>query len=345
MIKEKRKRIFQILLITASIGSLAFVPWVIVKAWLMPLPDTVQEQLIDGLDYGFEGIIVYVDKGGRAPDFYAAGLKDRTLKIPADPHDLFKIASLSKLYVAVSVAKLVQDGRLSLDKTLVEYFPELDGRVEYADEITLRMMVQHRSGIPNYTDFPGFWSNPPESNQATLELVLDQPAYFKPDQDYGYSNTNYLLIRRLIDETVGYDHFQFIKEEILTPLGLKNTYGSLEGVEMDRVMSGYHVGVEQDLKANENGMLATAQDVGIFLRALNDGSVFAEGEQEIYSSIYVYEHTGLVPGYQTIAKYHPDVDMVVIQFTNVTDFEGYNWNLSEVNYSRVMKILKKEIGA
>ncbi len=55
-------------------------------------------------------------------------------------------------------------------------------------------------------------------------------------------------------------------------------------------------------------MLATAEDVGIFLRALNDGSVFDEGEQEIYSSIYVYEHAGWVPGYQSIAKYHEDIE-------------------------------------
>ncbi|MGK0316510.1 MAG: D-alanyl-D-alanine carboxypeptidase [Saprospiraceae bacterium] len=87
-------------------------------------------------------------------------------------------------------------------------------------------------------------------------------------------------------------------------------------------------------------MLATAQDVGIFLRALNDGSVFNEGEQAIYSSIYVYEHTGLVIGYQSIAKYHKDIDTVVIQFVNTTNFDGYTWNLSEVFYSRIVKILR-----
>lgn len=59
-------------------------------------------------------------------------------------------------------------------------------------------------------------------------------------------------------------------------------------------MRGYYVGVEEDIKTTDYGsMIATAEDVGIFLRALNDGSLFEEGEQEIYSSIYVYEHTGL----------------------------------------------------
>ena len=79
------------------------------------------------------------------------------------------------------------------------------------------------------------------------------------------------------------------------------------------------------------------------MRALNDGSLFDQGEQEIYSSIYVYEHTSLIPGYQSIAKYHEEIDAVVIQFTNTTDFNGYQWNLSEIVYSRIVKILMKQI--
>ena len=109
------------------------------------------------------------------------------------------------------------------------------------------------------------------------------------------------------------------------------------------MMSGYYVGVEADFKTEDTGsMVATAEDVGIFLRALNDGSVFDEGEQEIYSSIYVYEHTGLVPGYQSIAKYHKDIDTVVIQFNNTTNFDGYDWNLAEIVYNRIVKILRSK---
>jgi D-alanyl-D-alanine carboxypeptidase len=324
----------------ASIASLFFVPWIIVKAWIMPLPDTVQEQVSDAIGYGFDGMIVYVDQAGKPPEFYAAGWHDRKNKIPADPKALFKIASISKLYLAVAITKLVKDKHLSLDETLAHYFPELEGRIENAEKITLRMMVQHRSGIPNLTDNPGFWETPPKSSEEALEFALDLPANFEPDEDYGYSNTNYLLLSELIDKEVGYSHHQYIKEKILIPLGLSNTFGSLSEVDIADVMSGYYVGYDDDLKTEENGMLATAEDVGIFLRALNEGSVFDEGEQEIYSSIYVYDHTGLVPGYQSIAKYHKDIDTVVIQFMNTTNFDGYNWNLSEVFYSRIVKILR-----
>lgn len=113
-------------------------------------------------------------------------------------------------------------------------------------------------------------------------------------------------------------------------------------MNLDDVVSGYYVGVAEDFKSNEYGMLATAQDVGTFLRALNDGSVFDDGEQDIYSSIYVYEHGGLVPGYQSLAEYHKEIDTVVVQFLNTTNFDGYEWNLSEIIINRIVKILKNE---
>lgn len=326
-----------------SIGSLYFVPWVLLKAWIVPLPGTVQEQLNEAIDHGFDGIIVYVDQAGKPPELYAAGWHDRENKIPAYPQALFKIASITKLYVAVAVAKLVKDQRLSLDTTLAEYFPELADRIENADRITLRMMVQHRSGIPNFVAHPDYWTNPPKNKQETLEYALDLPADFEPGEDSGYSNTNYMLISDLIDKTQGYPHQEYIKKEILTPLELDHTFGSLSEVNIDSVMSGYYVGVEEDFKTEDTGlMLATAEDVGIFLRALNDGSVFNEGEQEIYSSIYGYEHAGLLVGYQSIAKYDKDIDTVVIQFNNTTNFDGYNWNLAEIVYNRIVKIVRRK---
>lgn len=338
------KQIIRILLFLGTMISLYFVPWPIVKAWLTPVPKTVQEQVNKVADYGFDGIIVYVDVKGEKPSFYAAGYKNRENKTPADPKSLFKIASVSKLYTAVGITKLVYDGRLSLDKTLAAYFPELLGRIDNADRITLRMMVQHRSGIPNYTDSKNYWVHPKKNDAERLGLALDLPANFEPDTEFEYSNTNYLLLSSLIEKVTGLSKFQYIKEVILDPLNLKNTYGSLHEVNLDEVMSGYYVGYENDLKTEEYGvMLATAEDLGKFIRALNDGFVFKDKkEQDLYTSIYKYDHTGLIPGYQTIANYHKDNDMVVIQFTNTVNFEGYNWNLSEMMYHRIIKILRKD---
>ena len=149
-----------------------------------------------------ELLFMWTKQGSHRSFMPQAGTTEKIKYLPTR-NALFKIASISKLYDAVAITKLVHDGRLSLDKTLADYFPELVGRIENAEKITLRMMVQHRSGIPNLTDTPNFWSNPPENSKEALELVLDLPADFEPDEKYRYSNTNYLLISELIEKVTG----------------------------------------------------------------------------------------------------------------------------------------------
>ena len=340
-------RILRIVMpIVAIICLLIFSPWKAGLAWIAPLPDTVQEQVDDGIGYGLDGIIVYVDQAGAEPAFYAAGWKNKITQTPADPHALFKIASISKLYMATAAAKLASNGSLSLDSTLADYLPELVGRIENAQQITVRMLVQHRSGIPDFIDQPGFdWFVPHTDINQTLELALDKPAEFKPDARYKYSNTNYLLLGRILDKVLGYDHQQYIASEILAPLDLTHTYGLLSQAKYDDVISGYWVDYNDDLRQLDfvipgGSMVASAQDVGIFLRALNDGSLLNADEQAIYSSIYEYEHTGWLPGYFSIARYHADTDTVVIQFVSTT---GDNTLLmSDVLYNRIGRILRRQ---
>jgi len=352
MSKSKTKRLVKTLFIIASLASLWFVPWILVKAWISPLPNTVQEQVEQAVGYGFDGMIVYIDKAGEPPVFHSAGLDNRKQKTLTDPHALFKIGSITKLYLAVATAKLVNDKQLALDKTLAEYLPELSEHIEHANKITLRMLSNHRSGIPNFTNHPGYWDNVPKSRKEKLELVLDLPADFKPDTDYQYCNTNYLLLAKIMDSVLGYSFHEYIKNEILIPLELNNTFSGLQEVDVNSLMSGYYVGFEDDLKTVDYGingygsMVASAQDVGVFLRALNDGSVFnSPEEQALYASIYVYDHGGLLPGYQSLAEYHKDLDMVVVQFMNTTNFEGYNWNLSQIFINRIVKIMKHKTNA
>ncbi len=116
----------------------------------------------------------------------------------------------------------------------------------------------------------------------------------------------------------------------------------------DKVFSGYTVEYEGDVKmldfvAPGGSMVATAEDVGIFLKALNDGSLLNDEEQAIYSSVYVYEHTGLLPGYSSIAKYYKDTDTVVVQFVNTSG--GETWNITEIVYNRIVRILRNKMGS
>ena len=359
--KHRAVRILRIIMpIVAIVSIIVIAPLDLVPPLIAPLPDTVQEQVDEAIGYGLDGIIVYVDQPGEAPTFYTAGWKNKEAHVPADPHALFRIGSISKLYIATAVAKLASDGSLSLDKTLADYLPELAGRIDYADQITLRMMVQHRSGIPNFTDDEEWdWFTAQVDINKVLELVLDEPADFEPDARDSYSNTNYLLIGRILDKVLGYSHHQYIAAEILAPLGLTHTYSLLSQVEYDDVVSGYWYGYDDDLRQLDHvipggSMIATAEDVGLFLRALNDGSLLNDDEQEIYASIYEFDHTGWVPGYFSIARYHEDIDTVVVQFVNTNG--GDTWgianviggkatSISNIVYGRIVRILRRKIGS
>lgn len=331
--------------VVAIICTVVFVPWNGVFAWLPPLPDTVQEQLDDAVDLGLDGIIVYLDESGKEPALYSAGWKNRENQEQADPEAFFKIAGISKLYIAAATAKLVHNRSLSLDDTLADLLPELVGRIEYADQMTLKTLLQHRSGIPNFVDQDEFdWSKSHTDISEHLQLVLDKPANFEPDSRHHYSNTNYLLIGRILDNVLGYSRHQYIKEQLLDPLGLTDTYGLLCQVDLKDVASGCHRPYENDTKELDwvtpgGSMVATAQDAGIFLRALNDGSLLNSDEQAIYSSIYDYEHTGWLLGYYSIARYHKELDTVVVQFVNTT---GENSTMvSNIVYNRTVRILRR----
>lgn len=283
------------------------------------------------INYGIDGIIVYVDQAG---------------KEPANAHSLFKISSISKLYMAAATTMLISDKQLSLEDTLTGYFPELAGRIENADQITLKMLLQHRSGIPDWiedSEFP--WTTSLKTVDEYLELVLDDPAEFMPGRRSDYSNTHYLLLGMILDKILGYDHQQYIHSTILAPLQLTHTFGYLADVDTAKVSSGYHTEYASDVKMLDivspgGSMIATAEDVGIFLRALNDGSLFNHEQQDMYSSVYVYEHTGEWPGYLSIARYHRDIDTVVIQVVNTSG--GNTWAIANRAYKRIVKILAKK---
>jgi D-alanyl-D-alanine carboxypeptidase len=351
--KTRIVRILRIIgLIIGLITIIVIPPLDLIPPLIAPLPDTVQAQVDDAVNQGLDGIIVYVDQAGKEPVFYAAGWKNKLTQEPADPHAFFKIGSIHKLYIATSVAKLVSNGSLSLEDTLADYLPELVGKIEYADQITVRMMVQHRSGIPNFTDHGEFdWFTPHTDEDEDLARIFDEPADFKPDARYSYSNSNYLLLGRILDNVLGYSHHQYVYNEILAPLGLTNTFFTLDEVEYDDVISGYWYEYDDDLRYLEGSMIATAEDVGIFLRALNDGSLLNDDEEAIYASIYEYDHDGWVPGYHSMARYHEDIDTVVIQFVSTTG--GDTWGpanivggkataVSGIIYNRIVRILHRQ---
>lgn len=345
--QRKTVNALRILALVVVISSIAlFAPVKALFIYLAPQSEDIQTELDRAIDSGIAGMIVHVDAGKNTlPQSYAAGLHNRQTQQPAQTDALFKIASVSKLYVAAAVTRLAANGQLDPDASLLEYLPQQSARITQAENITLQMLVQHRSGIANYTDDPAFnWFEPFDEASVTersLALIYDKPALFEPGTDYAYSNTNYLLLGRIMDKTLGYSYRDYIRKEFLQPLGLQHTYGMLTEPLLPALMSGYVTGYDADLKSlafksPAGAMVATAEDVTVFLRALNDGSLLTQKEQALYNSLYVNSHDGWLPGYLSFARYDEPTDTVVVMFASTSGDDP--WLICDIIYRRILKI-------
>lgn len=344
---NKAQRYFVLFSLIATAASLAlFVPWKYLGVAIMPLPANIQTQLHASLDAGLDGVILYVDTADKAPQRLALGWHNRAQRQPARVDALFRIASISKLYVATVVVKLVHRGELSLDRTVVSYLPDIGEYIQDADKITLRMLLQHRSGIANYSDHPQYpWFSSDVSSAQKLSLLAGQPLLFAPNSQYQYSNSNFLLIGEIILAATHMTYEQHIKSLILSPLALSNTFVASDGIDDERVMSGYHSGVTEDLKALRHlgpsgSITASAEDVARFVRALNTGDLLTPPEQALYGALYPFEHTGLLPGYSSIVRYLSDIDTVIVLF--VSNSGGDTWALVETTFQRIARIIRTQ---
>ena len=182
-------------------------------------------QLIGDLAAGadFSGVVLVAEKG--EPLFLEAfdppGLNEG---VPVSTGSGFAIASMTKSFTAVLVLQLVEEGRLSLDDTIVTHLPSY--KADYAGRVTVRQMLQNRSGIPHYISIPGWFDNDFKrglTQESLLETVSDLPLAFEPGSDYLYSNTNYYLLGLIIEAVTGKPYEAVLSERIIDPVGLSDT--------------------------------------------------------------------------------------------------------------------------
>ncbi|MFD9502370.1 serine hydrolase domain-containing protein [Streptomyces sp. NPDC060035] len=158
-----------------------------------------------------------------------SGVADVNSQTPVRGDSRFRIGSMTKPFVATVVLQLVGEHRVALDAPVERYLPGVvrgndnDGR-----EITVRQLLQHTSGLPDYLDHlnPQDVLKDPLAHHDTRDLVniaLTQPRTFKPGYGWSYSNTNYLLAGMLIEQVTGHPYGEEIRRRIIQQLGLHET--------------------------------------------------------------------------------------------------------------------------
>ncbi|MFI7443156.1 serine hydrolase domain-containing protein [Nonomuraea indica] len=251
------------------------------------------------VDAGFAGVQVRVNDE-RGEWVGSAGV--RRLGSPAKPptNGLFRLGSSTKPFTATLVLQLVAEGRIKLDAPVADYLPQdrLDRR------ITARMLLQHTSGVYNYTGeldpdgtfVPGLIAPGRDLVEKRLRsyrqedlvrFAFSKPARFEPGTGWSYSNTNYTLAQLLIEKVTGRSYAEEMRRRILRPLGLKHTVppSTRTGIPGPHARGYYRYEDAGQWKVVDvtrqnptylgaaGGMISTSEDLHRFFSALNSGKL------------------------------------------------------------------------
>lgn len=154
----------------------------------------------------------------------AFGLANREWNIPNTVDTKFNLASISKQFTAVLILQLVEEGKLKLNNTISDYYPEY--RRDIGRKVTLHQLLTHQSGIPNYTSIPYVWSDSLYQRydlKALVEKFASGDLEFKPGSAFQYSNSGYLLLSVIAEKVTGKPFDQLLEERITRPLALQHT--------------------------------------------------------------------------------------------------------------------------
>jgi D-alanyl-D-alanine carboxypeptidase len=276
------------------------------------------------VDAGFLGVQVRV-KDKRGEWVTSAGARKLGARAKPPTNGRFWVGSITKTFVATVVLQLVAERKIGLDDPVARYLPKLglDRR------ITVRMLLQHTSGLFNYTGdldpdgtwVPGLpatgkeWADNRFRSYQPEELVrfaLAKPARFEPGKDWRYSNTNFTLAQLLIEKVAGRSFAQEMKRRIAEPLNLKGTtvpgnrtrlpgpysHGYLRYQEADRWKMIDVSRQNLSLLAGAGDMVSTTRDLSTYFSALNSGKLLpskllAEMRKPHAKSDPLYGHYGL----------------------------------------------------
>lgn len=170
---------------------------------------------------GFTGSIL-VARDGSPLASKGYGFANVELNVPNTPQTVFRLASLTKQFTAVAIMMLQERGKLNTGDPVCKY---LDNCPATWQPVTIRHLLTHTSGIPNYTSFPDFAKTAmsPATHESFIGRVKDKPLDFAPGEKFNYNNTGYYLLGVVVERAAGKSYEDFVQENIFSPLGMKNT--------------------------------------------------------------------------------------------------------------------------
>ncbi|KQR02953.1 hypothetical protein ASF72_07125 [Arthrobacter sp. Leaf141] len=257
---------------------------------------------------------VIIDMKSRVGDWSsAAGVRDLDTMDPAQLSDQSQVGDITTAMVAVSVLKLVEEGKIQLDDPVQQYLPGLEGIVKPPGPITIRSLLSHRSGMPDYWVSPVHIGTGPFTHEERVGFVAGMPWTGGSGSLYSYSATNYSVLALLVEKLRGRSIGVVIREDSVAPLNLQHTLMTGDAPGPQRMLHGYTRTAAGDLEDNalapfhlgspDTGMISTVGDLNTYFAALQDGSLLAPGSvAEMHHPKYQEFGLGLVRKYDACSN-------------------------------------------
>lgn len=330
----------------------------------------------EGLDIPDEGVVSLISEQAKAANIDGAfliahkgqpialasyGLANRENSVKNLPESVFRIASMTKSFTAVLIMQLVENGQIDLDATFGTYLPNYPA--DYRSQITLRHMMSNRSGIPHFAELPGWFDGKfrsVSSDDDFVAAIASEPLKFAPDSEYRYSNSNYFLLGKIIEEVTGKTYAEVLAERILTPLAMHKTgdYSSGEIIPLlanDYMPNGEEISckpataeycatgyVNMDLFQATGSMHSTVGDLLKWDQGLYGSALLSEESKEIMfnpempfawvvgaipldeagNTTEIITYNGGINGYTSIIGRFPEHELTIIILNN--NGAGYN---------------------
>ncbi len=292
-------------------------------------------------------LTVAISKGNELIYEKHAGFLSSKLEKRIDSNTKFRIGSISKTFTAVVIFQLIEEGKLAIDTKLSEFYPDFKN----GDKITIAELLNHSSGIHNFTadpDFPSYAAHR-KSKEELLAIMQLMPSDFEPKSKTSYSNSGYILLGLIIEKVSGKTYTQNVEERIIKKLSLPNTaYGDKIELEKNEAESmifqggkwiQYPLEWDMSIPFSAGALVSTPGDLNQFMHALFNNKLVSEVSikkmQEVKGNLghgifpvpfyarSAFGHNGHIDSFDSGSYYFKDDD---VNFTVLTSgiTIGYN---------------------
>jgi len=332
----KQSTIIAVLAFIVSFGSLTAQPF---------YNRAMLDSLFDALSSHEKSMgTLFVSKGGETVYERSIGFSTMSgdIKTPSDVNTRYRIGSITKTFTAVLVMQLIEEGLLSEETTLSTYYPNIPN----AEKITIKHLLQHRSGLFNFTNSPEFptYMVQGKSRDEMVAMFNQIAIDFEPGTAFNYSNTGYVLLGYILEDITGMSYTDLVQDRIADVIGLENTYVG-GAIDPSKSESNSFLFLEDwipapvtdaRIPAAAGAIVSTSSDLAMFFNALVKGVLvekesldrmtqfvdnFGYGLFRIPFYDYIgYGHNGSIDAFNSTMAYMPDSDLIVVYLTNGGSF-------------------------